>query len=250
MKITCLWMAFTLAINVSAGKIKNGYESGIVAARESIKVLHSQLKLPITASQRRKVESSIRKVTTYIVFYELTESLLEQFHTIAPEIYGELDSIKDRLGRETDVYVEFIPEERARIMAWGVTNVAHKFNDNDAYASVHGDYTVSIKIWTVNNALEVLAHELGHVKYQVPHLSAYMEYYKASYKLGTCDPNYVGHDVNDISGRTAIKFAKRYRKMFYQYWKDGRSHFPSPASLVGIVKRSLQKDTKSLASIL
>lgn len=237
-------MAFTLAINVSTGKIRNGYEQGIAAARESLKIMHTQLKLPITPVQRRKVEANIRKVTTYIVYYELTENLLEQFRTIAPEIYAELDTIKDRLGRGTDVYVEFIPEEHARIMAWGITNVAHAVNDNDAYASAHGDHTVSVKIWTVNNALEVLAHELGHVKYQVPHLAAYLSYYHERYKAGACDPNYIGHDSNDNSGRTALRFAKRYRKMFYEYWKSGHGQFPSPPSLVGIVKRSVHRDSK------
>ncbi|MEJ1239256.1 hypothetical protein WBG78_14060 [Chryseolinea sp. T2] len=241
MKTTCLWMALTLAINTSFGEIRNGYASGIFAARESMKSLQIQLRQQINNTQRRKIESNLRQVTTYIIYYELTESLLNQFRLIAPEIYVELDSIKDRQGRETDIYVKFIPEQQARILAWGVTNVAQDNEDKDAYTSAYGDHSVSIKIWTVNNALEVLAHELGHVKHQVPHLSDYLEYYNLQYKTGAADPNYIGHDANDISGRTAVEFAKRYREMFFSYWKGGHSQLPSPPYLAETIKRSVNQ---------
>ena len=42
---------------------------------------------------------------------------------------------------------------------------------------------VSVKIWAVNKALFVLAHELGHVKYQVPHLASYINEYKKYYSI-------------------------------------------------------------------
>ena len=54
-------------------------------------------------------------------------------------------------------------------------------DDKDAYQSEYGKFTVSVKVWIVPRALLVLAHELGHVKYQVPNLASYFEFYKKHY---------------------------------------------------------------------
>lgn len=243
MKIVCLWLALTITVNSSYGEIRNGYACGILAARESMKSLQLQLKLQITNAQKRKIEANLKHVITYIIYFELTESLLGQFRLVAPDIYFELDTITDQQGRQTHVYVKFIPEEQARILAWGVTNVAQAAGDSDAYTSTYGDYSVSISIWAVSNALEVLAHELGHVKHQVPHLAEYMEYYIARYKTCLVDPNYIGHDYNDLSGRTAVEFAKRYREMSYNHWRNGHNQLPSPAYLAETIKRSVYQNS-------
>lgn len=66
----------------------------------------------------------MKQVIAYIIGYELTEDLLSQFRMISPAQFNEIDSIKDRQGRHTHVYVKFIPEEKANIMTWGITNVA------------------------------------------------------------------------------------------------------------------------------
>ncbi len=76
-------------------------------------------------------------------------------------------------------------------------------NDPDGYLSEYGDHTVSVKIWIVNNALLVLAHELGHVKYQVPHLAHYFEFYKKNYFGIMNDSNHIGHNPSDPSGKSA-----------------------------------------------
>ena len=52
----------------------------------------------------------------------------------------------------------------------GITSLDYKEGDNDASYSEYGDRTVSITIWIMDNALTILSHELGHVKYRYPTL--------------------------------------------------------------------------------
>ena len=97
------------------------------------------------------------------------------------DLYNEIDTIKDIKGRAVNVFVKFIPTDATEVKAWGTTYMRQVENDQDGYLSEYGELTVSVKIWIVNNALLVLAHELGHVKYQVPNLANYFEYYRKNY---------------------------------------------------------------------
>ena len=74
-----------LSIQVGA-KIKNGYETEINNSKESLKALLAMLdNAPsLLPSERRAVRVSIEHVVDYIVYYELTELLLEQFKAISP----------------------------------------------------------------------------------------------------------------------------------------------------------------------
>ena len=243
MKTYCLSFALLiLALNLSFGEIKNGYAKGISAARESLKGLHALLQheKEITSSQKKMIETKIKAVVNYIVYYELTENLLKQFRLLAPDLYNEIDTIKDRQGRPTDVYIKFIPREQANVQARGITNVAQVPGDNDAYNSEHGERSVSVKVWIVAKALEILSHELGHVKYQVPNLASYLEYHKLNYRPSVTEPNNIGHHPNDRSGKNAAAFAKKYRENYCSYWKNGHSQFQSPPVLMEKIRKEVQ----------
>jgi hypothetical protein len=246
MKTYCLPFAFLiLALNFSFGEIKNGYAKGITAARESLKGLHALLKheKEITSSQKKMIETKIKEVVNYIAYYELTENLLKQFRLIASDLYNEIDTIKDRQGRSTDVYIKFIPREQTRVQAWGITNIARVVGDSDAYYSEYGERSVSVKVWVVSKALEVLSHELGHVKYQVPNLASYLEYHKMNYRPGITEQNNIGHDPNDTSGKNATAFAKRYRENYYNHWKNGHNQFQSPLVLMENIRKEVHPET-------
>jgi hypothetical protein len=118
----------------------------------------------------------------YIAYYELTEQLLAQFRSIAPDLYHEIDTIKDDEGRSTDVYVKFMPEEEMKVSVSGTTNIAQAEEDGNAYHSEYGAHTVSVRIAIGKKSLGLLAHELGHVKYQVPYLVSYVKYYNMHYQ--------------------------------------------------------------------
>lgn len=247
MKTYCLSFALLiLALNFSFGEIKNGYAKGISSARESLKGLHALLQheKEITLSQKKIIEAKIKEVVNYIAYYELTENLLKQFRLMASDLYNEIDTIKDRQGRPTDVYIKFIPKEQARVQAWGITNIAQVTGDNDAYYSEYGEHSVSVKVWIVSKALEVLSHELGHVKYQVPNLASYLEYHKMNYRPSITEANNIGHDPDDKSGKNAAAFAKKYRENYYRYWKNGHNNqFQSPLVLMENIKKEVQLET-------
>ena len=129
----------------------------------------------------RNYELQISFIENDISYYELTKCLIRQFKIVAPELYAEIDSIKDKKGRAINVYIKFIPQDETKVKAWGTTYIEQQKTDKDGYLSAYGVNSVSVKIWIVGNALLVLAHEFGHVKYQVPNLATYIEYYKSHY---------------------------------------------------------------------
>jgi hypothetical protein len=176
MKTYCVGLALlTMCFNLSSAKIKNGYALQVEYARESLKALQTLLyETPEVSNAQRKVaEARIKTLVNYISYFELTEDLLLQFRIVAPDLYNEIDSVKDRQGRPTDVFVKFIAPEQAKVLAWGITNINFVPEDPDMYKSEYGNGTVSVKVWIVSKALLVLAHEFGHIKYQVPNLANY-----------------------------------------------------------------------------
>ena len=242
MKRYCLlFTVFILTMSNVFGKIKNGYEKDILQTRESLKrysaLLHASNNL--TSYQRRKIEHRIDSLVSDISNYELTANLLEQFKVISPALYNEIDTLKDSRGKNVKVYVKFIPRVDAKIDVWGVTCMSPLGNDKEAYGSEYGKSTVSIKIWIANNALVVLAHELGHVKYQIPHFSTYMKYYRENYALNM-DPAYtLGHSPDDLSGKSAAQYVKRFRKEYSYFLKMRKEKLQSPLILIDRIKKNL-----------
>ena len=176
-----------------------------------------------------------------ISYYELTENLLNQFKIIAPCLYNEIDTIKDIKGRTVNVFVKFIPTDATEVKAWGTTYMNQVENDRHAYLSEYGELAVSVKIWIVRNALLVLAHELGHVKYQVPHLANYFEYYKKNYFSIMNYSNDIGHNPTDPSGKSAYQYEKLFRKE-YAYFLKANEKIQNPIALVERIKKNLSSN--------
>jgi hypothetical protein len=176
----------------------------------------------------------------YITYYEVTENLLKQFKVISPELYNEVDTIKDRNGEVTHVYIKFIPEDEASVPAWGVTRIAQAPGNANTYISEYGERSVSIKVWAVSQALLVLAHELGHVKYIVPNLAAYKNYHLENYRPCSTESNHVGHNAGDPSGKSAIHFEKRFKASYFnRYSKKNVFQKDSPPVLVNKIRRNI-----------
>jgi hypothetical protein len=220
--------------------------------RESLKTLTDILDINnnLPTSQKRKIETKIKLLLNDISYYELTEKLLDQFKIIAPVLYNEIDTIKDRKGRAVDVYVKFIPTRATPVKAWGTTYMAQSPRDKDTYCSEYGGLTVSIKIWTVNKALLVLSHELGHVKYQVPHLASYMEYYKEHYYTTMDHSNNMGHDASDRSGDSAKKYEQIFRKEYASFLKVKNGKIQSPVVLMKEIRKNVGNNKYTYGAIL
>jgi hypothetical protein len=250
-KYSVIVIMFFLVLNSAWGKLKNGYEKDILDVREKLKNYNHILNTNdnLSASDRRHLKTDIKNLIVYQSYYELTEELLKQFKQISPEIYNRIDSIKDAKGRYTDVYVKFIPREEASIMAGGVTYMSQSVKDKHACFSEYGKHSVSIKIWLFNEALLALAHELGHVNYQVPNLATYAEYYKKLYPPFSTETNHMGHAPSDRSGKDAITFQKEFKKTYLDQakFRSGDMRFESPFILMEEIKKKVSNNQVSVA---
>ncbi len=72
-------------------------------------------------------------------------------------------------------------------------------------------------------ALWLLAHEFGHVKYQVPHLASYVDFYKSTYLRKSFNSNFIGHFDDDSSGKVAKSYGRRYQQNYKIYRKHIKS---------------------------
>jgi hypothetical protein len=241
----CLYiLLFVLTSHAVFGDIKNGYEKNIEASKESLKILRAKLLEDgsITVAQRRRLQSTIAILVNHVSYYQLTEGLLIQFKTIAPELYAEIDTITDRLGRPVNVYIRFVPIDGTDVKAEGTTYMDQSLSDQDTYVSEFGEFTVSVKVWIVPRALLVLAHELGHVKYQVPNLASYFAYHKTRYH-DTSTPNSIGHDTGDPSGKSAMAFGKSFLKIYNDFLKISTARAQNPSVILARLKKDWSKNT-------
>lgn len=241
----CLYvLLFVLTSHAVFGEIKNGYEKNILASKESLKILRAKLLEDggLTAAQRRKLQSTIAILVDHVSYYELTESMLNQFKTIAPQLYAEIDTITDRLGRAVNVYIQFVPIDGTDVKAEGITYMDQSISDQDTYISEFGERAVSVKVWIVPRALLVLAHELGHVKYQVPHLASYFVYHKNHY-YNASTTNSIGHDMDDPSGKSAIAFAKSFLKIYADFSKLSNVRIQNPLVILAKIKKDWSRNT-------
>ena len=228
-----------VSCNASFCEIRNGYEKDILILKESLKNLTEILieDEKLSNIQRRKIESKVETLVNHISFYDLTESLLNQFKIIAPKLYAEIDTISDRKGRPVHVYVRFVPVDATKVKAWGMTYLNHVEDDKDAYLSEYGAFTVSIKIWIVPKALQVLSHELGHVKYQIPNLASYMTFHKKCYQDEVS--NCIGHNPADPSGKTAVEAEKSFRKEYAYFLRNTNEKIQNPVILLTKIRKSM-----------
>src|SRR5688500_5831314 len=244
MKTYALLLATCFLLTISApAKIRNGYATDIESARGSLRSLKILLKEHHSLSifQRLAISNKIDDVTEFITYHELTEQLLQQFKSISPDLYDEIDTIKDRIGRTLDVYVKFVPEKEMPSGVAGTTAMDPDDNDKDACVSEYGLRTVSITISAVRKSLFLLAHEFGHVRYQAPNLEAYQQYYSKFYLANNYKFKSMGHNDKDPSGRLAANFTRRFRNQYLNVLKHRDNKLVSYLVLLQEIKDQIRK---------
>lgn len=221
-------------------RIKNGYGRQIQATRSALRNLKLQLttRADISPLERRRLEANIGGLITYISCYELTEELIARFKTISPAIFWEIENIKDNKGRPTDVYIRLVPSEKARVNLKAATFLSQAADDKDANCSEYGPFSVLIDVCIRDNSLFLLSHEFGHIKYIIPNLAAYKEFYNSAYgRAKSLNLPYIGHGHRDQSGRAARVFEKMYRKDEVNYRKSLDRGLQSFVGLYSRLKR-------------
>lgn len=198
-------MAFCIAFTSSFGRIINAYEKDIETARASLRHLN---RLP----KEKNVLHRLEAVKALILYYEVTETLLHHFQLVSPSLYQQIDTISDYYGRPVDVYVRFVPRSGILAGTLANTNLDQHEADEHAYVSQYGTYTVAVEILVVRNSLQILAHEFGHISYQVPNLSSYVAFFKRTYTNRQMKADYLGHKPNDPSAQRANAFEQLFKK--------------------------------------
>ena len=242
MKNLCLPLVIAvLYSNPISAAVQNGYGLHIYEVRESLKTLQTILDETdtLTVFQKGEIKKKIGTLLEYVTYYELTEQLLSQFRLIAPDLLNMVDSVRSKNGVPITVYVRFVSEKDMQHGAHGTTNIAHVTNDPDLYTSEFGPATVSVKIASVNRSLLLLAHELGHVFYQVKNLATYIGFYSRSYQNETFHSTYIGHDDADLSGITALEFENVYRNCYSSLVKATGEKVEPPFSLLATIRRNV-----------
>ncbi len=229
MKTYVLFMTMNiLVIVISFGEIKNGYEIQITIARREFKIINELMVNDgnLSSRQKHELKAKTRTLRNIIKYYELTEQLLFLFKTISPELYYSIDTIKDCKSRLVDTYIRFVPMAEMKGNVAGTTNISQSENDEDAYYSRYGLNSVSVSIVANKQSLILLAHEFGHIAYQVPHLKKYVEFYLKCYKNHDIDSNEIGHDPHDPSGQNARAFVNRFYPQYFQFLKVKKVKIP------------------------
>jgi hypothetical protein len=224
------------------GKIKNGYEPRLEDSRASLRSLNLLLLegKKLSPADRQLLRSKIDNLVEYLSLYELTDEFIRHFKIVAPIMFTELDNIKDKRGRFTDIYLRLIPEGKSRLPLIAASFFEQTRDDEDANISQYGIYSVSVDILIVNKALFLLSHELGHIKYVVPNLAEYTKFYNWRYN-STSDNSYMGHSASDLSGQQSHIFERRFLEEQKTYFKHGGK---KPMSLFALLTQ-IRKNTRN-----
>jgi len=196
-------------------KIRNGYQQELKAVQLKLDYFYAMDKGTLSKAQRTKLKKRLKitysKAASIQKNHAKTHALIEMLRLIDPELYYEINSIKDSEGNETDVYVKVV--DNLGPIIEGTTNLGHSLDNPNVYNSEYGDHTVSVRIARVNPRTDLLnlVHELGHVRYQVPHLAEYTEYYKKVYQKRY----YKGIEFGHLPGDPSNQSVKETLKTFY-----------------------------------
>lgn len=228
---------------ICLAEIKNGY-SEIAGARSSLLSIRRLLNENegLTHLERQNMKYKRDGLERYIIYYAFTEKLLAIFRAISPDLYAEMDTLRDSRGRGVDVYVKFVPEKELPPGVAGITGLDQDQADEHTCKSEYGPNTVSVVIAAGNKSLAILAHELGHVQYQTMNLASYVKYYNTSYGNSTSTRKSLGHNDQDDSGRKAVDFAARFQEHFLNYIRLGNAKPQSPETLIQSIERGLKNN--------
>ncbi len=175
-----------------------------------------------TTPCQRKVLTKILKYTEVYrnqlqKSYDRTSEVLRTFKENDPELFEQVNNIRDKDGNVTDVYIKVINDYGAENGIYGSTNLNQSAHDIDAYTSPYGDYSVLVKVAECPKVLSLLAHEFGHVIYQVPNLASYVMYYQQAYGASGNSITGRGHLPDDPSHLSV----KRVLKSFHRKSRKG-----------------------------
>jgi hypothetical protein len=198
-------------------KIINGYEERLKTAELTMQNLEKIEPAGPGKYHQQQLEKRRRLLTekaeTVGAWYRKTQAIIEMLRQIDPVLFHTINTLRDAEGNETDVYVEAVEYTGGRYL--GYSNLAQSDNNPHIYHSRFGEGTVSVVVTyrSVARALWILIHELGHVRYQVPNLASYLEFYQQAYSKERFKAR-AGHMTSDPSHKSVVKTIRSFRKLW------------------------------------
>lgn len=217
-------------------EIKNGYEIELEETRQSLENINTMIKMEGRNNRERMIKLKkylikLKKIEArQSIYSDKTRKLLLQLKEIDPTLFSEIDSIKDKKGNSTDVYVKVVPLNKGQEIH-GSTNLDQYNFDEDMYSSNYGIKIASVIVADCFRSIFLLAHELGHVKYQVPNLAEYFNFYFKTYRNSVQSKK--GHARADQSGMSADETVKSFTQLYVSY----RQSKNSKAATISSVKQ-------------
>ena len=201
--------------------IRNGYDIELIKAEKWMHNLKAINQEVLSTAQRMALEERLKTAHATLKKFRKnqakTQELIEMLRMIDPDLYHEINTIKDCEGTETDVYIKVVDDLGPDLR--GATNVHHSDDNPNVYSSEYGDYSVSIRLITTGpiRPIWILAHELGHVRYQVPHLAEYTAFFQKVYSQRDYKLFQIGHHVKDPSHQSVKETMKTFKKSWKAY---------------------------------
>jgi hypothetical protein len=230
--ISIILAAFLIRPQEIIGEIKNGYET-IIA--EVIEELQFKIQLQngnihhldssaewdlLNGAQKALVKAKIRELKKMLGYYQLTNSVINEFKTICPEIFDEVNNIKNYKNQEVDVYISVVPADHEIRYLSGATYISKDPDNEHICVSEYGKNTVSVKICAIRPALKVLAHELGHVKFIIPNLKRYIDYCETRYHQKCSNKITFNHQAADMGCKCVFEYEKIFKIAYKAHLKQ------------------------------
>ncbi|MCK5101693.1 MAG: hypothetical protein KAR17_02720 [Cyclobacteriaceae bacterium] len=201
-------------------KIINGYSKelkGVQSAITNLEILIRDPELPKWKRHvlKKKIRDLVLRKQNCSEYYFKTQSLIDRLKQCDPVLYNEIATIVDAQGNLIDVYVSIVSPVVLPQGVCATTNLNCCKENKQIYVSEFGLKTVCVRIRESRKDLFNLVHEFGHVRYQVPNLESYMDFYMKNY-YDTYLQNhgyYIGHKTNDPSHQSVMFVMDRYREL-------------------------------------
>ncbi len=229
MKIFALIILNIIVSYCSFAEIINGYEHNLKKAEQSLLNLSNLLDNVSNANsdeQYYRIKSHYQKakqILKYVhTYHSKTADLINTLWTMHPSFGDQINGIRNHHGLVTDIYISVNPKERMNRNQFGTTNIDQAKDDPHTYQSSFGPNTVSVQIRDCSDwqMIQLLIHELAHVKYQVPNLSTYMDYFHNAYQHFRSTDSF-GHKKDDPSNLSVQKEMKLYQESMKRRRKPG-----------------------------
>jgi len=255
MKVLCVTLILIFVNTISSdGKILNGYEKKLQQALHELNYLNALKSGEIhhlngtktwellNETQKKNVDRSIKEINQIIQYYLLTERLINEFKTIVPDIYEEIDVLRNYDAKPTDVYIKVMPPDHELREISGATLLSRDSENKHTCVSEFGPNSVSVLVCPTKHGLKILAHELGHVKFIVPKLNEYIEYCSIRYRQQNIEKVVFNHQASDMGSKTVIEYEKRFKRAYKCYLEEGNEAYKPKLILKEIKAETLFKD--------